>query len=78
MWGKYEDINNQKLMVEELVSYLEETPPLATQILQIAATMSQTLVEYIEKQPCGLSKQDIELLSDIGFPFNSLKSELVY
>ncbi|HAC62811.1 MAG TPA: exoribonuclease II [Cyanothece sp. UBA12306] len=50
IWGEYQEANYQKLMVDELMNYLEENPPLATQILQIAATMSQTLVDYIEKK----------------------------
>ena len=31
------------------------------------------VVEHIEKEPSGLSKQDIELLSDIGIPLTNLK-----
>ena len=38
----------------------------------------QWVGEYIEKQPCELSRQDIEFLSNIGIPFNSIWSEFDY
>ena len=36
------------------------------------------VVDHIEKQSFGWSKEDINLLSDIGLPLTRLKSKLIY
>jgi ribonuclease R len=49
IWGDYQDISKRNLILDELVNYLEEQPPIATQILQIGATMCQSSVDYLSK-----------------------------
>ncbi|MEL4894403.1 RNB domain-containing ribonuclease [Crocosphaera sp. Alani8] len=49
VFGEYENLQNQTLIKDQLLNFLEEQPTLGTQILQIAATMTQTTVEYIER-----------------------------
>ncbi len=49
VFGDYQNPDNRTLIKDELLNYLEEQPALATQILQIASTIGQTTVDYIEK-----------------------------
>ena len=49
VFGAYENPDNRTLIKDELLNVLEEQPTLATQILQIAATIGQTTVDYLEK-----------------------------
>ncbi|EAZ89110.1 ribonuclease catalytic domain-containing protein [Crocosphaera chwakensis] len=49
VFGDYQNPDNRTLMKDELFNYLAEQPALATQILQIASTIGQTTVDYIEK-----------------------------
>ncbi len=49
VFADYENFDNRSLIKDELLNYLEEQPTLATQILQIASTIGQTTVDYIEK-----------------------------
>ncbi len=49
VFGDYQNPDNRTLMKDELLNYLAEQPALATQILQIASTIGQTTVDYIEK-----------------------------
>ncbi|MGK7956986.1 MAG: ribonuclease catalytic domain-containing protein, partial [Crocosphaera sp.] len=54
VFGDYQNSENRTLIKDELLNYLEEQPALATQILQIAATINQTTVDYLEKtSPSG-------------------------
>lgn len=49
VFGDYQNPDNRTLIKDQLLNYLVEQPALATQILQIASTISQTTVDYIEK-----------------------------
>ena len=49
IFGEYQDPHNQGLIKEALLNYLADNPVDATQILQIAAAINQTTVEYLEK-----------------------------
>ncbi|MGK7942445.1 MAG: RNB domain-containing ribonuclease [Crocosphaera sp.] len=49
VFGEYQDPQNRSLIKDELLSYLDEQPALATQILQIASSIEQTTVNYIEE-----------------------------
>lgn len=48
-FGKYQNLKNEKLMKNELLYYFKEQIVLATQTLQIASTILQKDVNYIEK-----------------------------
>lgn len=50
VFGDYQNPDNRTLIKDELLNYLEEQPALSTQILQIASSVSQTTVDYIEKK----------------------------
>ncbi|MDJ0581951.1 RNB domain-containing ribonuclease [Crocosphaera sp.] len=50
VFGEYENPDNRTLIKEQLLNYLKEQPILATQILQIAATVGQTTVDYVDKK----------------------------
>ncbi|MGB5593478.1 MAG: ribonuclease catalytic domain-containing protein, partial [Crocosphaera sp.] len=49
VFGEYQNPENRELIKDELLNYLDEQTALATQILQIASTIAQTTVDYIEK-----------------------------
>ena len=49
VFGDYQDPNNRSLIKDELLGYLDEQLALATQILQIASSIEQTTVNYIEE-----------------------------
>ncbi|ACB52505.1 ribonuclease II-like protein [Crocosphaera subtropica ATCC 51142] len=49
VFGDYQNPDNRTLIKDELLNYLEAQPALATQILQIASSIGQTTVDYIEK-----------------------------
>ena len=50
VFGEYENPDNRTLIKDELLNHLKEQPTLATQILQIAATIGQTTVDYLVKK----------------------------
>ncbi|MGK7886856.1 MAG: ribonuclease catalytic domain-containing protein [Crocosphaera sp.] len=50
VFGEYENPDNKTLIKNQLLNYLKEQPILATQILQIAATIGQTTVDYVDKK----------------------------
>ena len=50
VFGEYENADNRTLIKDELLNHLKEQPTLATQILQIAATIGQTTVDYLDKK----------------------------
>ncbi|MDJ0662219.1 MAG: ribonuclease catalytic domain-containing protein [Crocosphaera sp.] len=50
VFGDYQNSDNKTVIKDELLNSLEEQPALSTQILQIASSISQTTVDYIEKK----------------------------
>ncbi len=49
IFGEYNKPENQGLLKEAVLDYLEEKQEQATQIIQIAGTTNQTTLEYLEK-----------------------------
>ncbi len=51
IFGEYNAPENKELLKDKVLDYLEEKQVLSTQIMQIAASIQQTALEYIEKTP---------------------------
>ncbi|MDJ0508369.1 MAG: RNB domain-containing ribonuclease [Crocosphaera sp.] len=49
VFGEYQNPDNRRLIKDELLSYLDEEPALATQVLQIASSIEQTSVNYLQE-----------------------------
>ncbi|WP_048752741.1 ribonuclease catalytic domain-containing protein, partial [Crocosphaera watsonii] len=50
IFGEYNKYENKQLLTSKILDYLSENPVHATQIVQMAGSINQTTVEYIEKK----------------------------